>query len=105
MQCSVDGCQREATVKVILYDAYPYYSDGDVFFEQDFTCPFLCAEHMSENELQAKGVREPRGFVEYPYTNRNRAQGFTIYFPLGKEEQKTMLELLQKQFDSPATQN
>jgi len=105
MMCSVDGCEREAAVKVILYDVYLYYADGGVFFEQDFTCPFLCAEHMSENESQAKGVREPRGFVKYPYTNRNRALGFTIYFPLDKEEQKTLLGLLQKQFDSPATQN
>jgi hypothetical protein len=96
---------REATVKVILYDVYPYLSDGDVFFKQDSTCPMLCAEHMSENESQAQGVREPRGLVEYPYTNRNRAQGFAIYFPLDEEEQETLLELLQKQFDSPTTQN
>jgi len=102
MKCSVEGCQREATVKVILYDVYPY---EDVFFEQDYTCPFLCAEHMTENEFKAEGVREPRGFVKYPYTNQESAQGFTIYFPLGQEEQKSLLALLEHQLDSPATQN
>jgi hypothetical protein len=37
---------------------------------------------MVENELNAEGVREPRGFVQYPHTNRHWATGFTIYRPL-----------------------
>ncbi len=78
-QCSVDGCTRQAVAEVLLYDLY---EDGTIFFEQDFTCPFICTQHMLENERQAKGVRRPRGFVEYPYTNRHSAQGFTLYRPL-----------------------
>jgi len=79
-KCSVEECQNPAAYQVILYDVYVPL--GDVFFEEDFTCPRICRDHMIENESKAKGVREPRGDVEYPYTNRNQAQGFTIYRPL-----------------------
>ena len=79
-QCSVKGCTQNADYRVILYDVY--MDEQEVFFEQDSTCPFLCAAHMTENERRAKGVREPRGDVAYPYTNQQGAQGFTIYQPL-----------------------
>jgi hypothetical protein len=79
-KCRVEGCKRRAEYEVILYDVYPYY--GEVFFQRDFTCPFLCSEHVARNEGRAVGVREPRGYVCYPYTNREGAQGFTIYRPL-----------------------
>jgi hypothetical protein len=62
-----------------VYDLRP---TGTVFFERDFTCPFLCAGHMIENEKKARGVRKPRGSVSYPYSNKEGAQGFTIYRPL-----------------------
>lgn len=80
-KCRVEGCDSDASFEVILYDFYPFRR-GDVFFEQDFTCPFICAVHASENEQQAEGERRPRGVVHYPYTNRGGAQGFTIYIPL-----------------------
>lgn len=80
MNCSVSSCNKQADYEVILYDVYP--DDEDVFFERDMTCPFLCAEHMAENELKATGIREPRGEVRYPYSNQHNAQGFTIYRPL-----------------------
>lgn len=80
MNCSVEGCQHEAEYKVILYDVYTDIEE--VFFQQDTTCPFLCAHHMAENEKSAKGVRKPRGETEYLYTNRHLAQGFTIYQPI-----------------------
>ena len=123
-KCSVLECSRDAVVEVILYDVYP---NGEVFFEQDRTCPYLCAKHVAENEASAvsrlskkeaenmaraifqklgssittpppkakrlsdlledpmfdfPAQREPRGFVEYRYSNKNAAQGFTIYRPL-----------------------
>jgi hypothetical protein len=78
--CSVKGCQRKAEYRVILYDAYVEMED--IFFEQDYTCPFICRYHMAENERQAKGERKPRGDVLYPYTNRKEAPGFTIFQPL-----------------------
>jgi hypothetical protein len=94
---------------VILYDVY--LSPGDVFYERDHTCPFLCEKHMLENERNAKtfpegpaggfelvnlkealeqvdefvdagSIRKYRGAVRYPYTNRHFAQGFSIYRPL-----------------------
>lgn len=77
-KCMVEGCDGNATFEVILYDFYPYRV-GDVFFQQDFTCPFICAGHATENESKAVGERRPRGRVQYPYTNQHRAQGFTIY--------------------------
>jgi len=79
-KCSVSGCTADAVCEVILYDVYLH--DGTVFFEQDYTCPYLCAEHVVENEAEAKGERKPRGVVTYPYTNQHAAQGFTIYRPL-----------------------
>ena len=88
-RCCVEGCDRPAEFEVILYDFYPYHPGEPVFFEQDFTCPYICAQHAIANETYAKGVREPRGFVEYPYTNQHRAQGFTVYRPLrGRRQQQ-----------------
>ena len=78
--CSVKDCGKNATCEVILFDVY--MNNGDVFFEQDHTCPYLCAEHILENERGARGVRAPRGSVDYPFTNQESAQGFTIYRPL-----------------------
>lgn len=37
---------------------------------------------MQENESLAEGLREPRGGVIYPYTNKFIAQGYTKYSPL-----------------------
>jgi hypothetical protein len=79
-KCAVEGCKNPACVEVILYDVYPL--EKHVFFERDFTCPLLCSSHMVENEQKAHGTREPRGTVSYPYSNQDRAQGFTIYRPL-----------------------
>ena len=79
-QCSVAGCDNVATCEVILFDVYMH--DGSVFFEQDDTCPYLCAQHVLENEEGIKGERKPRGSVQYPFTNKNGAQGFSIYRPL-----------------------
>ena len=80
-QCSVDNCDQEAILRVILYD---FCNDISVrvFFENDITCPFLCGQHAAETEKGAKGERKPRGVVDYPSTNKNSAQGFTIYQPL-----------------------
>jgi hypothetical protein len=79
-KCSVAGCGRGADVEVILYDVYADLRE--VFYEQDTTCPYLCGQHMVENEEPARGVRKPRGHVIYPFTNQESAQGFTIYRPL-----------------------
>jgi hypothetical protein len=84
-KCAVEGCKNPARVEVILYDVYPV--EGHVLFEQDYTCPYLCAEHMVENEKKAKGVRKPRGSVSCPYSNKDGAQGFTIYRPLDGKNQ------------------
>ena len=54
------------------------------FYEQDFTCPFLCVEHMRENEVKANGERRPRGVVHYPFSNQHAAQGYTKYVPVSE---------------------
>ena len=41
---------------------------------------------MLEDEEQGKGIREPRRRVDYLNTNRDLAQGFTIYRPLDEGE-------------------
>ena len=106
-KCSVNGCGEKAAVQVILYDVY---SEGLVFFEEDRTCPRLCTRHLIENEQGAASqdgqeagtrnlasgpdvekrlspppktrFRRTRGMIQYPFTNRDGAQGFTIYKPL-----------------------
>lgn len=78
--CSVVGCGHSAEYELYLYDYYP--AQNEEFYEQDFTCPFLCSGHMEENEQKASGEKRPRGFVDYPFSNRHRAQGYTKYAPL-----------------------
>jgi len=78
--CSVDGCCERADYIVILYDYY--YYENETFYEQDFTCPFICEKHRAENELKASGERRPRCNVYYPYTNRHNALGYTKYEPI-----------------------
>lgn len=79
-KCSVRECGNDASVEVILFDVYTH--NGTVFSEQDFTCSYLCPDHIIENEKSAKGERRPRGVVQYAYTNAHSAQGFTVYKPL-----------------------
>lgn len=111
-RCAAEGCDRDAHVEVILYDIYELPGGtAEVFLEQDFTCPYLCSNHLHENETRAtvdwapieppegepisftelmeivtlpvgSRQREARGSVDYPYTNRHKAQGFNIYRPL-----------------------
>lgn len=81
-KCSVQNCKKKADYRVMLYDVYLPPCETSVFIEQDHTCPFICANHMAENEKKAEGTREARGFVSYPYTNKHLALGFTIYLPL-----------------------
>lgn len=78
--CSVVGCGQPAEYELYLYDYYP--AKNKEFYEQDFTCPFLCSGHMEENEQNAIGEKRSRGFVDYPFSNRHRAQGYTKYAPL-----------------------
>ena len=78
MKCCIEGCDQTAEFEVILYDLY----EGNVSFEQDVTCPYLCSEHADENANKSVGIRETGGFIEYPYTNRHKTQGFTIYRPI-----------------------
>jgi len=76
--CSI--CNNPAEYEVVLYDYYE--STREVFYEQDYSCPFLCQEHLDINEQKAIGERHPRGFVSYPYTNKNGAQGYSKYNPI-----------------------
>lgn len=83
-KCSVDECANKADYIVFLYDQY---NDSSTFFEQDFTCPFLCEVHLQENErgIGNAGVGErrfPRSHYHYPHSNRHDAQGYTKYAPL-----------------------
>jgi len=119
VRCGVGECGSLPAYEVILYDVY--LDTGELFFEQDITCPYLCSKHMIENERQAysqeeihpaapgavqniaeimqntrKGPpnRRPRGSVHYPRTNKNGAQGFTIYRPIGRENKENVLGVM-----------
>lgn len=78
--CSVDRCDNPAEYEVHLYDYYDHLKYE--FFEQDFTCPFLCKTHMDENEENSRGEKKPRGYVIYPFTNKNGAQGYSKCLPI-----------------------
>jgi hypothetical protein len=68
-----------ASAEVMLYDVN---EDGQVFFERDFTCPYLCPRHIAENEQSLQGARRPAAVSNYKYTNQHCAQGFSVYRPL-----------------------
>src|SRR4051812_13524268 len=81
-KCAVEGCNDLAEYEVVLYDFYDYYDGPETFYEQDYTCPFLCQKHLDLNEKHAEGERRPRGVVHYPYTNKHSAQGYSKYDPI-----------------------
>jgi hypothetical protein len=89
--CSVRQCSRPAVYAVILADLYlQKVEDGQIklfkheglFLEKDDTCAWMCERHAQENESQACGVPAAYQIVSYPYTNRNRARGFSWSVPL-----------------------
>lgn len=75
--CSVDGCPNLAAFDVVALRLD--LTEGAVVFEPDEDCPIICVEHAIEDERRAVGDRRPGGLVEYPYTNRRRATGLTVY--------------------------
>lgn len=79
-RCCVEGCPSRAAYGVVLYDVDLH--EGGIRFEQDETCPYICVEHMIDNERHAIGDRRPEERVDYPYTNRNRVRGMSVYRPL-----------------------
>ena len=84
VKCCVDGCENVADYEVILYDYYPRFKE--TFCEQDYTCPFLCQQHVDINEQQAKGSKAPRETTTYPYTNQHNAQGHSKYRKLSTKK-------------------
>jgi hypothetical protein len=88
-ECGVEGCSAAAAFSVLLSDlSVVEVKKADEilfstpFLQQDYTCPFLCAEHAFENEARARGLPTPNGRIEYPYTNRRQAKGFSLYMRL-----------------------
>jgi len=79
--CSVPGCTRPAVYKAMLVDWKNSYSGDGWFRAQDEGCPFLCDEHMRENEGTKKD--HGGGVWEYPYTKGAAAcsivEGWTEY--------------------------
>ncbi len=76
-RCSVDGCPNLAAYEVFLYDFDD--AEGAVVFNQDEYCPFICVEHAIANERGATGFPRLHSEVTYPYTNRDRRTGVSIY--------------------------
>ena len=82
--CSVEGCHAPAAWTVALVDFYEFGDGkpGEWFFEQDFTCPFLCHTHREINDQLKNGRPGARGGMVYPFTNRDRALGWSAYLPI-----------------------
>jgi hypothetical protein len=81
-QCQVPGCTRDAVFEVFVYQYAGHPGQSEVRYKQDETCPFICEQHAAENESAALGERHPRGSVDYPFTNREREEGLSIYRPM-----------------------
>lgn len=86
-ECSVRGCRKSADYEAIFYDVYLHlYGDVRVFYQAHESCPFICQEHLNENERNAKTSlanprwRAYRGSVQYPHSHSS-GQGFVIYRP------------------------
>jgi hypothetical protein len=79
-RCSVEGCPSLAALEVMRYHLDP--GEGAVRFERDPDCPYLCLEHVRDNERRAEGERALHGYVTYPHTNRDRRPGLSLYLDL-----------------------
>ncbi len=79
-RCSVAGCPNHAAYEVQRYIFDP--GEGAVALLEDDTCEFICVEHAIDNELHARGERQPWAVVDYPYTNLNRLPGIALYVQL-----------------------
>jgi hypothetical protein len=51
-RCSVIGCRQAADVEVLACACDPAHPNG-MEVEPDFSCPYLCFDHMRENENNA----------------------------------------------------
>lgn len=87
--CAVPGCSRGAAVEVRLFDIFDLTHGIKIFDAQDYTCPYLCHEHVAENERGAIGTRAPRDVTRYPFSNRHVAQGVTTYRPIETRTEST----------------
>ena len=89
-KCSVTDCKNEAEYEVFFYDVYLHVGQVDVLNEQHESCPYLCQQHLNENERGAQTdlgderLRRYRGGVQYPHA-KSAGLGFCIYKPLEKE--------------------
>lgn len=83
MTCAVQGCGRHAEFEVFVHGFSFYTHDkGGILDYQDSTCPFLCREHMIENEERASGPRRWDSDTRYPHTKKDRGSGYTTYLPI-----------------------
>jgi len=85
LRCAVPGCTSDAAVEVRLFDLYELPDGVEIFDQRDYTCPYLCNEHVAENERRAIGTRAPRDVTRYPFSNQHKAQGVTTYRPVEQE--------------------
>lgn len=75
-RCGVEGCPNLAAYEVMHY-AFDL-AEGAVVFAPDETCLYICVEHAIDNERRAQGDKMA-AVVDYPYTNRSRRPGISIY--------------------------
>ena len=80
-ECAVEGCTSTELFSVWLNDTYRDSNNEiyDTFHEQDFTCPFLCKDHMEENKALSVWPHETSTRAKAPYSNRYHARGWTTY--------------------------
>jgi hypothetical protein len=80
--CAVPGCTSPASFAVHLIDRYAGARPGtfDDYDEPDITCRYLCDQHREENEAGKRLIeRSNREWWRYPFTNRQRTSGRSVY--------------------------
>lgn len=82
--CEAEDCNNHADYAVFLYDMYAH--NNEEFLEHDYTCGYLCENHMIENENSCLGERKPRSSLSYKYSNKQGAQGYSKYLPLDLDQ-------------------
>lgn len=79
VRCQVDGCNNTAEYAVFVVNTNKY---GAKSYKEDNTCPYICSEHLIENEKSKAEIKNKKNYIKYLYTNKNYEYGYTQYFKL-----------------------
>lgn len=83
--CAVEGCEEPAIVEVFLEDIIGFRETFH-FFEQDESCPFLCREHLKQNEEESTGWGRSRSYPFSKHGFHSGVEGWSVYRTLTRNK-------------------